>query len=295
MPKAPAKMNPASTRKASLPSQLDEWELQRSMKQARAEMKDGQLNVILPLEKNTGESEDDFKRRRKFGRTRRGLKLAQLAAYASGRPDLAEKFGLGAETSNALGQSSGERAAAFRNLGANIAGGQASKRLEKGFNTPNVRIPEKALGKDLPENVAGRTIPSRRIQTSGNTAAAIGGAVAGALAGESASGIAKTAVSWWLLRIGFVALFSLAGFVPGLLYLNFHYVMSKTGSQFFGEMFFWQKIVLAIANILVFIILLISIVLGVMILCYDPVLNFLIKAADFFGFISTNICSNIGK
>jgi len=68
-----------------------------------------------------------------------------------------------------------------------------------------------------------------------------------------------------LLDWAFGALFTVVGSVPALLYLDFHYVMSKFGSKIFSKMALWQEIILLIANFLAILIILIIILIIVVI------------------------------
>lgn len=85
---------------------------------------------------------------------------------------------------------------------------------------------------------------------SGGKSAALGGAISGALQGEGVGGIAKKAFSYYLLYIAFGLLPTLLGSIPALVYLDIHYIMSKFGIKFFTEMLLWQKLTLAVTNVL---------------------------------------------
>ena len=124
------------------------------------------------------------------------------------------------------------------------------------------------LGSNLAGRKAGNIAQKRGL--SGGKSAALGGALSGALQGEGVGGIAKGALSWYFLYIAFGALFTLIGSIPALLYLDFHYIMSKFGSKIFGEMFLWQKLVLLVANIVAFFV--ITLILAVIIVTSDPCL-----------------------
>lgn len=106
----------------------------------------------------------------------------------------------------------------------------------------------------------------RASQTKGAVGGKVG-TVAGALRGRGVGGVAETMVSQRLLWVAFGALFTLIGSIPALLYLDFHYIMSKMGSKWFLEMFVWQKIVLAVANLLFLFALIIALALISVIYC----------------------------
>lgn len=170
-------------------------------------------------------SDEEEKRLERLEHLKNVARLAQLGAYAAGHPELGE---LGELVGGGAESAAGETGA-LRRAGSNIAGKQAG------------RLGQKKMG------------------LSGGKGAALGGAVSAALQGEGPTGIAKGAISWYLLYIAFGALVTLVGFFPGLVYLDFHYLMSKLGSKIFGEMILWQKIVLAFANVLALILIVLAI------------------------------------
>lgn len=143
-------------------------------------------------------------------------------------------------------------------------------------------MPEENLNEDLPleqeqneeqdwrRKLNKDKIASRRVPQTKGAAGSKAGAVVGALEGEGIGGVAETLVSQRLLWVAFVALFTLVGSIPALLYLDFHYIMSKGGSKWFSEMFIWQKIVLALANFLFLFVLIIALALISVIYCLNP-------------------------
>lgn len=171
-------------------------------------------------------------REKQLRRMRALARAAEVGAYISGQHDLAEGLGAAAEGAHAYGEGAGQRAGGMRKAGGNLAGSQAAK-----F--------------------------AKRRGTSGGKAAGIGGAVAGAIQGGSAKDIAKSAASWYLLWLAFGALFTLVGSIPALIYLNFHFVMSKLGSKLFGEMTFLQKLGLLAADFIAIFLILIVIVVPI--------------------------------
>lgn len=190
-------------------------------------------NLPSPKEKKGKEVKDlkDKEFIEKLERAGHAARLAQLGAYAAGHPEVAEVLGDIGEVAHAGTLAEEGKPGAFRKAGSNIAGSTAGRIAQKKYG----------LG--------------------GGRAAALGGAVSGALQGEGVGGIAKTAASWYLLRAAFLALITLVGFIPALIYLDFHYIMSKLGSKLFGEMFFWQKIVLALVNMLAVVVVFLAITL----------------------------------
>lgn len=115
-------------------------------------------------------------------------------------------------------------------------------------------------------NLAGSATSSiaKRKGVAAGKAAAGGGAVAAALSGEGAFGIGQSALSWYALWLAFsyATIFMWLEPVSSLLavaYLDIHYIASKRGSKWFREMFLWQKIYLAILNMMIAIILLVAI------------------------------------
>lgn len=169
--------------------------------------------------------------------TKNAARLAALGSYAVGHPELGEYFLEGSELAHKGSLPSDKRVGGLRKAGSNISG-----------------------------KVAG-AVAKHKYKVGGGKAAAIGGAVSSALQGEGVSGIAKGAVSWYLLYIAFGALVTVVGFIPGLLYLDFHYIMSKFGSKIFGEMSLWQKIVLAFANVVGVVIIFVFIVIVPVAVC----------------------------
>lgn len=217
----------------------DKSQIKQSLNQA-----DNSIRINLPegsqaqLEIKSEEKKTNLEQQRewakKMQRIQRTARVGKYGAYATGHIKLARELG---EVEEAMeeGEMPGIEST-DSNLASNLAGRQASK-------------------------IAGRR------GAGGGKAAAIGGAVAGALQGEGVTDIGKTSFSWYRLWVAFVALFTLVGSIPALLYLDFHYIMSKGGSKWFSEMFIWQKIVLALANLLFLFVLIIALALISVIYC----------------------------
>ena len=166
------------------------------------------------------ESEQQYMHR--LNAVRRVARVGELASAMYGQGGLSDAFGGVADVAGAGAEGGyGNVAGAARRVGSNYAGKKTSEFAKsKGVST-------------------GRS-------------AAMGGALSSALQGEGATGIAKGAANWYLLAIAFGALFTVVGSLPALLYLNFHFVMSKFGSKIFGELFVWQKVTLLFANMIAF-------------------------------------------
>ena len=208
-------------------------------------------------------SEKEKKHLERLQMLNRAARLSQAGLYAAGYEDLADVAGdVGELSGSALKHEEGEPGA-LRKGASNVVGSQAGKLANKKYG----------IG--------------------GGKAAALGGAVSGALKGEGVGGIAKTSVSWYLLYIAFGALFTIVGSVPALLYLDFHYVMSKLGSKLFGEMFLWQKIVLLGANLLAGIVLIVAVTIPLVAMCNVPVLSQIYEVSSYLksGTMSS-ICSS---
>jgi hypothetical protein len=118
---------------------------------------------------------------------------------------------------------------------------------------------------------AGKLSGGRVDDLSGGKAAAIGGAVAGLAQGEGIVDIAKNSLSWYLLYLAFGSLYTFAGTIPALIYLNIHYIGSKLKIKWFTNMTVLQRTQLFIADILVT--LAIAFVLAVLVLagCNYPI------------------------
>lgn len=194
---------------------------------------DSKLDEIGKQEEDDqNEKEQEWTRR--MNMARHAARVAELGSRLYGQGNLADAFG---DIGDIAGAGEGGADAgpdAVRRVGSNLAGSKAGKIAQK-----------RGL--------------------SGGKSAALGGALSSALQGEGVGGIAKGALSWYLLYIAFGALFTLVGSIPALLYLNFHYIMSKFGSKIFGEMFLWQKLVLLFANIMAFFVIMIIVVFIVII------------------------------
>lgn len=200
--------------------------------------------------------------------TKNAARLVALGAYIAGHPELGESLLEGGQLSKEGTLPKGERAGALRKAGSNISG-----------------------------KVAGAAA-KHKYKVGGGKAAAIGGAVSSALKGEGVSGIAKGAVSWYLLYIAFGALVTVVGFIPGLIYLDFHYIMSKFGSKIFGEMSLWQKISLAFANVVGFMIVFVFLVIVPVAVCnVGPLGGDFGKigstVAYYMGIIPVDICAKL--
>lgn len=155
----------------------------------------------------------------------RYAKVAGLAAEAAGYDVAGEALsdvGEIAEGSSQPGYT--------RRVGANFAGWMTARKLSAPKEPPKGE--RKGYG------------------MSGGKAAAVGGAVSAALQGEGAAGIARGSANWYVLYTAFGALFTIAGSIPALLYLDFHYLMSTFGSKLFNPLTQWQRTVLGFANAL---------------------------------------------
>jgi len=189
---------------------------------------DSKINELGKQEEDDqDEKEQEWMRR--MNMARRAARVAELGSRLYGQGDLADAFGDIGDIAGAGEEGADAGPGAVRRVGSNLAGSKAGKIAQK-----------RGL--------------------SGGKSAALGGALSGALQGEGVGGIAKGALSWYLLYIAFGALFTLVGSIPALLYLDFHYIMSKFGSKIFGEMFLWQKLVLLFANIMAFFVIMIIVV-----------------------------------
>jgi len=209
-----------------------EKELVKSKNQPNSQL-DEPVRIDLDIKTQKGKEQDWA---RKMRLAQQAAKLGKYGAYATGQTRLARALGDISEASEAGASAEGETPEETRKIGSNLAGRQAG-------------------------------IMAKRRGMAGGKSAALGGAVAGALQGEGVADIGKNAISWYLLWIAFGALFTLYGSIPALIYLDFHYLMSKFGSKIFGEMFFWQKIVLALANILFIVAVLILIIILIIVYC----------------------------
>lgn len=209
-----------------------EKELVKNKNQPNSQL-DEPVRIDLDIKTKKG-SEQNWARKMRLAQ--QAAKIGKYGAYATGRLSLARSLGDIEEAAEAGSSAQGKTPEEAATLGSNIAGSRAGKIAE------------------------GRGM-------TGGKSAALGGAVAGALQGEGVADIGKNAVSWYLLWIAFGALFTLYGSIPALIYLDFHYLMSKFGSKIFGEMFLWQKIVLALANILFIVAVLILIIIIIIIYC----------------------------
>lgn len=164
-----------------------------------------------------------------------------LTALALGQKDLAEDLYHVSELTHGAqddleNQDNPEKEGALRHAAGNVGWKVAGKLAGEGAKIP--------FGRKIEGAGLGR-----------GKAAAIGGAVAGALQGQGAKGIAVSAANWYVVDIAFGAMLTIVGFIPALLYLDFHYLMSVLGSKLFQPLFLWQKIALAIANFLVILII----------------------------------------
>jgi|GEM_PF-3442143 len=152
---------------------------------------------------------------------KRSLKIAEEIGRLTGREDLAN---IAQDLQNGLSWDDIKNlndAGAIRNAASNLAGNYAAGKAASGLGL------------------------------SGGKSAAIGGAVAGLASGEGAGGIAKNALSWYVLYVAFGALFTLIGSIPALIYLDIHYIMSKMGVSWFASMTVKQRATLLVANIVI--------------------------------------------
>jgi hypothetical protein len=111
-------------------------------------------------------------------------------------------------------------------------------------------------GADMVQKAAGKL--------GGGSEAALVGAVSGALKGEGVGGVVRSALSSWVLWVAFgfigfgvITSPTIAGIlfaVVAIIYLDFHFIMNKFGSKFFGPMNRPQKVTLAAAHGVVLII-----------------------------------------
>ena len=169
---------------------------------------------------------------------RRVAAAGSALAKASGHKELAEGLG---ELANASKEASEGGPEGLRKAGSNIAG--------KGAGV----LAEGALG------------------ISGGSGAALGGAVSSALQGEGLKGVAEGAISWYFLYIAFALLVDPITFYPALIYLDFHYLMSKFGSKLFGQLGLIQKLILLGANILGIIVFILGVGMILYLGCNYPV------------------------
>ena len=97
-------------------------------------------------------------------------------------------------------------------------------------------------------NAAGKMGRNKAIRRglSKNKSSALGGALSGALQGEGVGGIIKGGSMWW----AFGGLATGIFFLPALIYLDYYYIKAKNDAKGFIKMMLWQKIILAMANIL---------------------------------------------
>ncbi|MBX4187423.1 MAG: hypothetical protein KW802_04220 [Candidatus Doudnabacteria bacterium] len=183
-------------------------------------------------------------RLRNLNRAKNLARIGSIAAMASGHSEAAEFLTEAGELAHSGGHKMNGDNGALRNSGSNVAGKLAA-RAARG----------KGAGNNTPNAVGGKL--------TGGQAAALGGAVAGALKGENASGIAKSALGWYVLwfMFGFLTLDLILSpaLVPILLalaalaYLDFHYIISKIkkGKGFFVTLSVTQKAILFLAHFLI--------------------------------------------
>ena len=143
---------------------------------------------------------------------------------------------------------------------------------------------------------------ARKGGLSSGAGAALGGGVQAAFQGEGVKGIAESATSAWVVNAVFVILiassFTLVGWVLPLMYLNFHFVMSKLGSKIFREMTFLQKIGLAAADLTVLFLLAILILVPVVVICMPQVSTVVWLTSEilkFSGAIPAGVCDAVSK
>ena len=167
----------------------------------------------------------------------RAKKLRRVGSKIGGQGDLADILGAVGGISGAIGVEKDEIAEKLRRVESNIVGSEAA-RFAKGEGVIRKGYEKLAAKK-------GYKVP-KKVGAGG--AAAIGGAVSGLLQGEGVVGAGKNAISWYLKYAAFAALFTLVGFFPGLIYLNFHYIASKFGSKIFGSFTLIEKVMYWTAN-----------------------------------------------
>jgi len=167
------------------------------------------------------QSEQEQEWARKMAQMQRAAQIGGKVASHMGFKQAGQLLG---EVSGVSGQAAG----AGRRLGSNLAGKYAQKKAAESVSGPRA----------------------------GAKSAAVGGAVAGALQGQGLKGTAQSAFSWVILDFMFGLLATVGGALVAIPYLDFHFIRSKMGSKWFQEMFFSQKITLAVANVIFFFVLL---------------------------------------
>jgi len=221
-------------------------------------------------------------RQRRLKRLSQAAKVAQLGAKAAGYGDMADYLGAAGDMAgvgaknpgmlkNYATNKAGKAGGALARLGANEWGkNQASKAAAAGQQVGKLANAAKNMG--------------------AGSEAAVGGAIAGALKGEGAAGIAKTAAAWWVLNFAFgfltLAGFTVIGFLCALAYLDTHYIISKitNGRGYFINLSLWQKIVLAFANLLLSLVIILPIFLFYAATCGTSLGSFGTKALSVVSF-----------
>lgn len=167
-----------------------------------------------------------------------------------------------------------------RHVGAYLAGrttgALAKHRIKKGLDREEEGQGEQDRegddSKERPErggNVGKMSKRQRSIKLA--KAAALRGAVEGLAQGDIKKAAWLAACYYWLdIMFGILLAVSetVIGSVLALLYLDFHYFMSKTGSRLFCEMSFTHKVFLVLANLFVVAIMLFAIIILVAGWCF---------------------------
>ena len=218
-----------------------------------------------------------------------GGDVARLAGY----DDLADILDEGAEVSGQHHGDSLAGRAVTNKLGAKAAGyGRNAANKWGAEQTGKAALAGEKVGKAA--DVASKM--------GGGSEAAMAGAIAGALRGEGVGGVAKSAWSTWVLWFAFGFLGLSVIFSPtiitiftaaiALIYLDFHWLMSKLGSKVFGRMNVPQQVTLYFANLVVVAIPFIFITLFSLGACDSTVGGNLAKAMHYgsFGYFS-NYCN----
>jgi hypothetical protein len=239
-------------------------------------------------EKNTADNLEALKQQQRRDRLQKIAKVGSKAARLAGQGGLANLLD---EGSNVAGTND----PAARRFAANQVGKKVGALGREGINKlgQNRVAAAGAKGADKLSKAASNM--------GAGGEAAIAGAVSGALQGEGVSGVVKSAWSWYVLwfMFGFLTLdiilaptivsLLLAGLA--LIYLDFHFLMSKFGFKIFGPMNLPQKIYLMVANLIVAILPLMFVGIAYALPCATSAGYYAIKAANVvtFGFIQ-DVC-----
>src|SRR5258708_4905624 len=174
-------------------------------------------------------------------------------------------------------KSGNEEFAGLLNEGGNLAGSgglantDAADKYGKKFAGYAINSAKVRAAKQAAAGQSAGKFAEKAASLGAGSEAALAGAVAGALRGEGVGGVAKSAWSTFILwfAFGFLTLDiilspTIVSLIPAaiaLLYLDFHWIMSKFGSKIFGRMNLFQQIALLFANLIVAIIPLVFIVI----------------------------------